>query len=329
MRFDVVTIGGGFSGLTTACRAAQLGQKVAVLEQGSDDRYLCASRWTTGVVNVMGISILSDPARLEEAIINGSGGTARSDVGRAVAQNGKRTIAWLRAQGCRFVQRMPEKDQPGHQVLGPPRRLQAGLDWEGHGGDVTMRLLEAQIKEHGGEVLRGTKAEALSVANGACTGVEAIRNGERVRIEAKAVVIADGGFPGNREMLARYVTPQPDRVLCRAWSGSQGDGIRMAEAAGAAIGGFGKFYGHIHHKNAMTNNQLWPYPHCDAAAELAILVDTSGRRFTDEGIGGVYMANAIAQLSDPLSSHLIMDEAIWQTEPKINALTPINPSMPN
>ena len=38
MRFDVfVTIGGGLSGLVTACRAAQqLGQRVAALEQGSE-----------------------------------------------------------------------------------------------------------------------------------------------------------------------------------------------------------------------------------------------------------------------------------------------------
>src|SRR5262249_21019733 len=139
MRFDVVTIGGGLSGLVTACRAAQLGRRVAVLEQGSDERYPCSSRWSTGVVNVMGSSILSDPAQLERAILDGTGGTARPDLARAVAQNGKRTIEWLSAQGCRFIQRQ-QKDQLGHQVLAPPRRLQAGLDWEGRGADVLMRL---------------------------------------------------------------------------------------------------------------------------------------------------------------------------------------------
>jgi fumarate reductase flavoprotein subunit len=329
MRFDVVTIGGGLSGLVTACRAAQLGQRVAVIEQGKEERYLCSSRWSTGVVNIMGLAILGDPAELEAAIIEGSGGTARPDLARAVAQNGKRTVEWLGAQGARFIQRGLQKDQPGQQVLAPPRRLQAGLDWEGRGADVLMRLLEAQIKERGGEVLRGTKAEVLVVTDGACTGVEASRDGQRLRIDAKAVVIADGGFPANREMVARYITPRADRVLCRAWSGAQGDGIRMAEAVGTAIGGLGKFYGHIHHKNAMINTQLWPYPHLDAAAEIAILVDPSGQRFTDEGLGGVCMANAIAQLADPLSSHLIIDDAIWQTEPKITVTVPINPAMPN
>ena len=329
MRFDLVTIGGGLSGLVTACRAAQLGQRVAVIEQGKEERYLCSSRWSTGVVNIMGLAILADPALLETAIIEGSGGSARPDLARTVAQNGKRTVEWLGAQGARFIQRGLQKDQPGQQVLAPPRRLQAGLDWEGRGADVLMRLLEAQIKERGGEVLRGTKAEALIVTDGACTGVEASRDDERLRLDAKAVVIADGGFPANRDMIARYITPRADRVLCRAWSGAQGDGIRMAEAAGAAIGGLGKFYGHIHHKNAMSNAQLWPYPHLDAAAEIAILVDPSGQRFTDEGLGGVCMANAIAQLADPLSSHLIIDDAIWQTEPKITVTVPINPAMPN
>ena len=329
MRFDVVTVGGGLSGLVSAYRAAQLGQRVAVLERGSEERYPCSSRWSTGVINIMGQAILGDPTRLETAIIEGSGGTARPDLARAVAQNGKRAIEWLGAQGTRFIQRGLQKDQPGQQVLAPPRRLQAGLDWEGRGADVLLRALEAQIKECGGEILRGMKAEALMVAGGACVGVEALCNGERLRIEARAVVIADGGFPANRDMVAKYITPRADCVLCRAGTTAQGDGIRMAEAAGAAIGGFGKFYGHIHHKNAMTNAQLWPYPHLDAAAEIAILVGPDGRRFADEGLGGVCMANAIAQLPDPLSSHLIVDEAIWQAEPKLSVTVPANPAMMN
>ncbi len=329
MRFDVVTIGGGLSGLVTTCRAAQLGQRVAVLERGSEERYPCSSRWSTGVINIMGQAILADPAQLEAAIIDGSGGTARLDLARAMAQNGKRAIEWLGTQGARFIQRGLQKDQPGQQVLAPPRRLQAGLDWEGRGADVLMRALEAQIKEHGGEILRGTRAETLIVAGGACIGVEALRDGNHLRIDAKAVVIADGGFPANRDMIAQYITPRADRVLCRAASTAQGDGIRMAATAGAAIGGFGKFYGHIHHKNAMTNAQLWPYPHLDAAAEIAILVGPDGQRFADEGLGGVCMANAIAQLPDPLASHLIIDETIWLAEPKLSVTVPANPAMAN
>src|SRR6185437_4831278 len=138
------------------------------IEQATAERYACSSRWSTGVVNVMGRAILADPEQLYAAIVDGSGNTARPDLARAIADNGKRAIEWLGAQGARFIQRGLQKDQPGQQVLAPPRRLQAGLDWEGRGADVLMRSLEVQIKERGGDIFRGTKAEALIVEGGVC-----------------------------------------------------------------------------------------------------------------------------------------------------------------
>jgi succinate dehydrogenase/fumarate reductase flavoprotein subunit len=327
MQFDVVTIGGGFSGLIPACRAAEAGLSAAVLEARSEQRYPCSSRYSTGVANVMGLPILAEPDRLYRAIMDGSGANANLAVARAIADNGKRAIDWLSQQGATFVQRALQHDQPGQQVLAPPRRLVAGLDWEDRGPDLFMQRLEKNLKERGGVVLRGTKVEALVVEGGTCVGVDVVRDGGRQRISAKAVVIADGGFAANRAMIAQYITPRADRVLCRVGPGANGDGIRMAKQAGAAIGGFGEFYGHIHHRDAMTNARLWPYPHLDAAAECAILVGPDGNRFTDEGRGGVCMANAIAQLPDPLGAVLVVDEAIWKQEPAITATVPANPSM--
>ena len=329
MEFDALTIGGGLSGLVTACRAAELGAKVGVLEQSAEDRYPCSSRYSTGVINVMGLPILADPQTLYDAILVGSGANATPALARAVADNGKRAIGWLAEQDTRFIQRGLQKDQPGQQVLAPPRRLQAGLDWEGRGADLLMRRLEERIARRGGRVIRGTKVETLRMKDGACIGVEAAQNGKPVHLDAKAVVIADGGFPANPAMVAQYITPRAERVLCRAGAGAIGDGIRMAERAGAALGGFGAFYGHIHHRNAMTNSLLWPYPHLDAVAEVSILVGPEGERFTDEGFGGICMANAIARLADPLSAHLVIDAAMWQAEPKLSTTVAANPSMVN
>ncbi|HKT19969.1 MAG TPA: FAD-binding protein [Stellaceae bacterium] len=327
MRVDMVTIGGGLSGLVVACRAAELGVKVAVLEQATEDRYGCSSRYTTGVINVMGKAILSEPDMLYDAILKGSGTNADPALARAVADNAKRAIDWLRSLGTRFVQRGLQQDQPGQLVLAPPRRLQPGLDWDGRGGDVLMRNLEARIANYGGSVLRGAQARSLVVQGNACIGVDIVKNGQPTRIESGAVVIADGGFPANPAMVAQYIAPRAGRLLCRAGSGARGDGIRMAAEAGAEIGGFGAFYGHIHHRNAMSNTQLWPYPHLDAVAEIGLLVDRDGKRFTDEGLGGVCMANGIAQLPDPLSAHLVMDEAMWRAEPKLSTTVAANPSM--
>ena len=47
----------------------------------------------------------------------------------------------------------------------------------------------------------------LVVENGACTGIIARQNGASVRIDARAVVIEDGGFAANSQMVAQYITP--------------------------------------------------------------------------------------------------------------------------
>jgi fumarate reductase flavoprotein subunit len=327
MQFDVVTVGGGFSGLIPACRAAEAGLSAAVLEARTEQLYPCSSRWSTGVAHVMSLPILSEPDRLYRAIIDGSGANARPALARAIADNGKRAIDWISQQGAQFGSTAMAREREGARVLAPNRRSVAGLDWEGRGPDLLMRRLEENLTRHGGVLMRGAKVEALAIENGACVGVDAVRDGTRARIAANSVVIADGGFAANRAMIAQYITPRADRVLCRVGPGAQGDGIRMAQAAGAAIGGFGEFYGHIHHRNAMTNSQLWPYPHLDAAAEVGILVSPDSRRFTDEGLGAVPMANAIARLPDPLSAFLIIDDAIWRVEPAITTTVPANPIM--
>ena len=188
MPYDLVTIGGGFSGLVSAVRAAELGLKVAVLEARAEDRYPCSSRFSTGVCNVMGLAIRADPDVLYRAIIDGSGGTANPALARAIADNGKRAIDWLAAEGARFITRALQKDEPGQKVLAPPRRLIAGLDWEGRGGDVVMRQLEQNLVKRGGKLMRGTQVTELVVENGACAGValSASRCGGRGRAAGRA-----------------------------------------------------------------------------------------------------------------------------------------------
>ena len=44
MKFDLIAIGGGFAGTVAALRAAELGLKVAVMERGQGEHYMCNSR---------------------------------------------------------------------------------------------------------------------------------------------------------------------------------------------------------------------------------------------------------------------------------------------
>jgi succinate dehydrogenase/fumarate reductase flavoprotein subunit len=58
------------------------------------------------------------------------------------------------------------------------------------------------------------------------------------------VVLATGGFQGDRELLREHVTPEADHVLLRANPWSTGDGLRLGLAAGASTSaGMGEFYG--------------------------------------------------------------------------------------
>jgi fumarate reductase flavoprotein subunit len=330
MAYDLVSIGGGFSGLVTACRAAELGLRAVVLEARSEQRYPCSSRWSTGVFGVMGLSLASPPDKLRATILEGTDGFAKPALAEAIAANARRAHDWLLAQGAAFD---PPPFPPGTRdrsahVLAPMRRFGAGLDWERRGADRLMQVLEGNLGRKGGAVLRGTKAEAILVEGGACVGVEVSERGARQTLRASAVAIADGGFAANPELVRRWITPRPERVFARVGPGAMGDGILMAEAAGAAIGGFGAFYGHIHHRDAMENAKLWPYPHFDAlAVSGGVIVGPDGKRFFADGLDGVAIANQIARLADPLSAVILFDEAMWQGAPGRAAPVGCNPHL--
>jgi fumarate reductase flavoprotein subunit len=112
-------------------------------------------------------------------------------------------------------------------------------------------------------------------------------------------------------MLRGSVTNAPDRVRLRATPSATGDGIRMATDAGAALTELGDFYGHLLADAAMHYDALWPYPNMDIVAVAGVMVDGDGKRFVDESRGGVFLANAVAKLDDPLSATVIMSLEIW------------------
>ena len=66
------------------------------------------------------------------------------------------------------------------------------------------------------------------------TGVEGVtKDGANVIVEAKAVVLATGGFGANLEMVASY-KPELKGFMTTNAAGAQGQGIAMAQAVGAA-----------------------------------------------------------------------------------------------
>lgn len=320
---DVIVIGGGLAGLSAANKAAQEGLRVTVLEQSTDEAYLCNSRYTGGLFHIAMDDMAGEPEWARANLEHTTRGTTDPALAEALTQNARRTLRWLSSLGVRFIQAGP--DGLRRNALAPPGVRQTGLNWRGRAGDVMLRTLGERLLASGGMLQRGVTARRLRMDGGRCVGVDATRSdGQPLALRGRAVVVADGGFQANPELLRRFITARPERLLQRNAGSGRGAGLQMAEAVGARLVGMDRFYGHLQHRDAMSNPALWPYPVVDSLATAGLVIDGAGRRFCDEGLGGVYVSNAVAQLPDPLLAVIVFDEAAWNG-PGRDWLLPANP----
>jgi fumarate reductase flavoprotein subunit len=321
---DVAIVGGGLAGLVAANRAAEFGLRVAVLEQGADTHYACNSRIATGSLNLAHSNPLLPSKELLSAIDADTEGHADPILAAAIVAVAGRGLNWLKEQGAELIRREVQDKQTW--MLAPPRSFSPGLDWQGRGADVLLDRLAANLKRRGGEILLSARALALVVEAGSVCGVVAEIGGAIREIRASAVILADGGFQCNADLLRRYVTPCPAALVQRSAGTGRGDGIRMAAAIGAKLVDMDRFYGHLLSRAAMTNPDLWPYPTLDSLTGGSMVIDRSGRRIFDEGLGGITLSNRIAALEDPLSMAIVFDEEIWTTAGR-DELVPANPHL--
>ena len=317
LEFDVVVIGGGLAGLVAANRAAQLGKHVAVLEKSTEEKYPCNSRYTYGTFHINYASVETQADALLDRIANTTEGFARPDAAKALVSAGPRLMKWLREERIEFT----SLDDYNTNVLSPPARSGFGLTWQDHAGDVALQRLEANLKSRQGRILRGQRAGAI----------KRLPDGFRIEAEggdtfvARALIVADGGFQANLDMLREHVSPAPEKLIQRNGGTATGDGLRMAQTLGAKIDGLPNFYGHLHAREAIGTDRLWPRPYADELAAAGIVIDQQGLRVADEGMGGIYLSNAIARLPDPLSTFAIFDQAIWDGPPGRGHMQPPNP----
>ncbi len=147
-----------------------------------------------------------------------------------------------------------------------------------------------------------TTANTILMKEGAAVGIVAAgKQGETVTVNAKAVILATGGFGANLDMVAEY-NPALKGFMTTNAAGAQGQGIAMATAVGAATVDLDQI-------------QIHPTVEANTASLIteglrgdgAILVNAEGKRFIDEvGTRDVVSAAEIAQTGS--YSWLIVDQ---------------------
>jgi fumarate reductase flavoprotein subunit len=233
MEADFIVVGAGGAGLAAAVTAAEGGATVVILERlGSTGG---ATVFATGTFAVeskyqkaLGIRITTDEAFRQHMFYTHYLSTPR--LVRTVIDKSADTIDWLEERGTEFI-------EPAEFFPGAPRTWHT-MKRDGRG---ITKALEERARDLGVSIRFRTRARGLVMEDGWVAGIRAQdQDGNPVEYPGKAVLIADGGFANNEEMMEKYTRAGAHTIeMAVGQVGKEGDGIRMAWEVGAAKEGAG------------------------------------------------------------------------------------------
>ena len=291
--FDVIVVGCGIAGLSAAASARQVGARVAIVERAPKEERGGNTRWTEALLRMKSEAEVSDDFEAHFAKNAGHyldpelvAETARDwdnwpsivktlgftdpEVIATFAEAVGPTVAWLKSFGVKF------DFLPTYFITAcQPRMAPIG------GGLTLVEALAGWCEANGAQLFYRTTARSLlQDDSGAVVGVACVGDGHKMlELRAPAVILASGGFEGNAEMLTHYLGPRARyiRPVARGGYYNQGEGIRMALAAGAApCGDYGSFHAEpLDPRSGATEPVVLVF-------NYGILVNKHGARFIDE-----------------------------------------------
>ncbi len=299
MAADVVVVGAGGAGLTAAAAAYQGGASVIVLEKlaavgGSTARSGGGIAATaTRFQKEKGIEDSKDSwmSLWQERQATSNPDSLYPDY-EAVSKfmdDAVITTDWL-------------VDYIGHSYgsvegfgMDPVERLHFPVMPSGGGGGVLINNIKAFIdKQEGITLLLETPALSLITdESGAVTGVNAQGPDGPVRIQAKKVILAAGGFAKNEELIAQHIPAMAGTAATSAaGAGSQGDGILMAQEVGAIL----------YEDPWVIGLGIVAYVPGTSSLMMdwtKVYVDAQGQRFVNEQTHYAIATNAVAAAKEP------------------------------
>ena len=238
---DIVVVSAGTAGLPAAVTAAEGGASVIVLEKTGR---------TGGTAN-RGNDIFALESRfqkqyppyltVQEAFkIHMDWTHYRVDPQLVLAflKKSGSTVDWLQDLGVEFSPPRSGPRMPG-MPTGPVGTLRIKGEPPGPkqvGQAAAMaKILTRRAQDLGVRFFLKTPAKKLIKKGNRITGVMAVNEaGEEVQVDARAVIIATGGFAGNKEWVKKYTGYEEGKNFVALQKvGITGDGIRMAWEVGA------------------------------------------------------------------------------------------------
>ncbi len=269
---DICIVGAGGAGMTAAIKATENGKKVVVLEMmpyagGNTTK-------ATGGMNAAETHYQKEQG-IEDSVetfiedtMEGGHQINNRDLVTIMAEKSAAAIDWLDSIGAP----LPKVSFSGGATN---QRIHAPEDGSGVGAFLVTRFLN-KMDELGINVMYETRATDLIFEDGAVVGVKAEGKTANYTINAKAVILATGGFGNNQDMIVKYRSDLKGTVSTSA-PGAMGDGILMAEAVGADLVDIDQIQLHptVEQGTSMLITE-------SVRGDGAILVNQEGKRFTNE-----------------------------------------------
>lgn len=227
---DIVVVGTGATGFTAAITALQNGKKVIMLEKmpivGGNSQLAAGGMNAAGTRFQKAKNIPDTPEQMCEDTMKGGKNINNSELVKILANESSNSIEWLASIDAEL----------GFIAMGGGAKYPRF-----HGptsGDFVGPFLSAKLRDKvakdGADVRVNSKVVKLITDDtGAVTGVLVKGKHSGIyEIQAKAVILASGGFGANNELVSSF-RPDAKGVQTSNQPGTQGDGIILGTAVGA------------------------------------------------------------------------------------------------